>query len=38
MFLSYERSAGKSLADHFLKDDNRLEKGVQPARRGRITL
>ena len=33
MFLSCERSAGKSLADHLLKDDNRLEKGVQPARR-----
>ena len=34
MFLSCERSAGKSLAGHLLKDDNRLEEGVQPARRG----
>ena len=36
MFFSYERSYGKSLADHLLKDGNRLEKGVQPARRGCI--
>ena len=25
----------ESLADHLLKDDNRLEEGVQPAIRGR---
>ena len=34
MFLSCERSVGKSLAGHLLKDGNRLEEGVQPARRG----
>ena len=35
MFLSCERSAEKSLAGHLLKDSNRLEEGVQPAKRGR---
>ena len=35
MFLSCERSARKSLVGHLLKDDNRLEEGVQPPRRGR---
>ena len=33
--MSCERLAKKSLAGHLLKDDNRLEKGAQPARRGR---
>ena len=35
MFLSCERSAGKSLAGHLLRDGSRLEEGVQPAIRGR---
>ena len=35
MFLSYERLVGKSLTGHLLKDNNWLEEGVQPARRGR---
>ena len=34
MFLSCKGSTRKSLADHFLRDDSRLEEGVQPARRG----
>ena len=36
MFLSCERSTGKSLVGHLLRDDNRLEKGVQPVRRGSV--
>ena len=35
MFLSCERSARKSLADHLLRDSSRLEEGVQLAIRGR---
>ena len=35
MFLTCERSVGKSLVDHLLRDSSRLEKGVQLARRGR---
>ena len=34
MFLSCKGSFGKSLAGHLLRDGNRLEEGVQPARRG----
>ena len=35
MFLSCKRSAGKSLVGHLLRDDSRIEEGVQPAIRGR---
>ena len=34
MFLSCKGSTGKSLAGHLLRGGNRLEEGVQPARRG----
>ena len=35
MFLSCKGSAGKSLADHVLRNGSRLEEDVQSARRGR---
>ena len=34
MFLSCKESVGKSLAGYIFRDDNRVEEGVQPARRG----
>ena len=34
--MNYKGSTEKSLADHLLRDDSQLEKGVQPARRGRV--
>ena len=34
MLLSCKGSVGKSLASHILRDNSRLEEGVQPSRRG----
>ena len=36
MFLSCKGSVGISLVDHLLRDGNRLEEGVQSARRGHV--